>query len=1115
MKKNNFKSHWEFWLPNGSKIFVNMRLTLFLFLISLFSSFANISYSQSKMLTMEISNSSVREVLSKIEKESEFKFMYSESIINANRKVSISVKDQNVEAVLNKLFVGTDVEYTVKDRMIILSNKNLSSSELNIQQLVVKGKVTDGQGEALPGVTVVVKGTTNGSITDFDGNYSLSEVPSDATLVFSFIGMRSKEIQIDGKTSINIVLEEETIGLEEVVAIGYGTTKRKNFTGSVATVNIEDSPSALSNTTNVMNLLRGIAPGVSISQSGEAGEEPSIIVRGQKSITGGSDPLYIVDGVIFSGSINDLDPNNIESMSVLKDATTLAAYGSKAANGVVMITTKKGKLGKPVINFNSSVSLSTTGYEPKTRNGKGYIKLMNNRSGLADDANPIWMGALEQANYEAGKTTNWLDLIDRTGVLQNYSLSFSGASENSNYYFSAGHLDQKGIYYGDDYARNTFSANVTTDINDFVKIGANTTFGHSTYEGVSPSYSDAITLSPFADPFLSDGKSLRKFVDAKEATTINPLWDTYNGIDSDEVRQSIILGGYLNIDIPHVDGLSFKVTGSYTLGATEGREFTHETNSPDMTVDDSGYTTQVYDKYLIDANGAISNSSTTSWVLDNILTYTKQINKNFINTSLVYTRNSSKVEGKEISGSDFTGIGNTVLGFYGLNNAEVQKIDSYEYTLHNDVGYLARASYSYDDTYHLNVSTRYDGSSVFGTDKKWGLFPAVGAAWTISNERFMTDIKAINNLKLKLSWGKNGNQSLAPYGTLSTITMGRGGGNVYYFDNVAYGQKISALGNSDLGWESTTSVNYGFETDLWKHLHIELDGYKSQTTDQIFSRNIPVMGAGLTSQLATMGQVDNWGIEANVRNTNIEKGDFSWVTSLVFSMNRNKLVELYGDGEDDITSSLFLGESLGAIYGYKWNGVVQAGEENYLDNVAALPGDAKYADVNDDGNLTAADREILGFSKENFRMSMSNTFIYKNLELYILLNGIFSGNRYGMAQNNSAYLTADTYFYHNTLDHPYYTSTSPNEAYPRYDFEDSKFVALQSYGFVRLQDLNLAYTFKSTKLNNIGVNGLKVYMSCSNLLTFAPNWEGSDPEIRSFQSAQLPRTFKFGLNLKF
>lgn len=908
--------------------------------------------------------------------------------------------------------------------------------------------------------------------------------------------------------------------LDEIVIIGYGTTTRQNFTGSVATVKVEDSPVSLTSTTNVMNLLRGTVAGVSLNQSGEAGAIPRMMIRGQRSISitdrTSTDPLIVVDGLIFNGTINDLDVNSIEDVTVLKDASTLATYGTRAANGVVMITSKKGKRGKPVITFNPSLAVSTPNYRPNMRDANGYFELMNRRSGLTSDANPTWMGELERANYDQGKTTDWVDYVTRTGVVQNYSLGFSGATDNNNYYLSVGHWDQKGTYYGDNYKRTTFVARVNTVINQYVDIGANVNLAYNNSDGIRPSYGAAVTLTPYGEPLLKNG-NMRKFPDGREQTVTNPLWNTFNGVDNETVGSTVVSGGFLNIKIPKVEGLSYKITGSYTIRSSESRRFTHETNFPEMNLGEDGYTTEVYDSHLRDANGYIRNTDIKSWVLDNIVTYNRTIRNHYINATFVYTRDALQTEEKDVSGSDFRGVGNTTLGVLGLPNAEVQKVNTFSNTLKANIGYLGRINYSYENKYHLNLAVRRDGSSVFGRNKKWGTFSSVGGAWTVSSERFMKDIRQIDNLKLKLSWGKNGNQSLSPYRTLSPVNMGRGGNQVYYFGgDVAYAQLITALGNPELGWEETASLNYGFEADLWRHrLHMDVNIYTSATRNQIFSRRIPPMGSGLTSQDATMGQVNNRGVEINLSGLVVNKRDFAWNAGLIFTLNRNKLVDLYGDGQDDITNSLFIDKSLGAIYGYVWDGIVQAGDEHYVSNLVATPGDAKYADLNNDGQLTADDRKILGYSKENFRMSMTHTFTYRNFDLYLLVNSIFGGRGYGMASNNSAYLTDDTYFYHNTLDHPYWTPENPSSEYPRWSFMDSRFVALQAYTFVRLQDVNLSYTFDSDMLGKYGVNGLKLYLSCSNLFFYAPYWEGSDPEIRSFNAAQLQRTLTFGLNFKF
>jgi len=979
----------------------------------------------------------------------------------------------------------------------------------------VSGTVRDNSGEPVVGAAIIEKGTTNGAVSDENGNYSLTVAPN-ATLEVTCIGFVSQEVAVNGAV-VDIILSEDNEFLEEVVVIGYGETTRKNFTGSVAKVEMKNSPVALIPSSNVYNILNGNAAGVYITSSGVAGGTPSINVRGQRSISSTStSPLIVLDGVIFSGGINDIDVSTIESVSVLKDASTLASYGTRAANGVIMITTKKGELGKPVITFSPSVSLSTIGYKPDMRSAEGYKELMNLRSGLDPKAEPTWMSDLEKNNYNTKSYTDWMDYVTRTGVLQNYSLSFSGATDNVNYFMSYNYWDQKGVYYGDNYKRHTISTKISTKINKYVEIGANSNITFNNSDGIRPAYSSAVTLSPFGEPKLKNG-NMRKYTDGKETSSVNPLWNTFNGVDSESKGEALVLGGFLTIKIPHVEGLSFKITGTYTRRGSQSSYFVHENNYPDLNLGDDGYTTEVYKQHLIDCMGMLSNSKTNTWVLDNILTYSRTFGDHYVNATLVYTRDESITDSSSITGSDFTGVGNTILGIYGLTNAEVQKISNISNVRTANIGYLARANYSYADKYHLNAAVRRDGASVFGENMKWGIFPSIGLAWSLGKENFMKGVKFLDDLKIKASWGKNGNQSISAYSTLSPVAMGRNGGYFYFFDNkVTYGQAITAIGNPELGWEETASINGGFETTMFKgRLFADVNVYKSKTTNQIFNRTIAPMSSGFTSQKATMGRIDNWGIEANVNGTIIRNSDLTWNAGMVFSLNRNKLVDLYGNGEDDITNSLFLGKSLGAIYGYVWDGIVQKGEEHYMSNMNAAPGDAKYKDLNNDGKLTTEDRKILGYTKENFRLSLNTTLKWKNFTLYAQFNGVFSGGEYGYATNNSAYLTEDSYFYHNTLNHPYWTETNPSTVYPKHSFKDDKFVALQRYSFIRLQELNLSYDFSQSLVKKIGMSGLKVYVSASNVFCLAPEWQFSDPEVRSYSSPQLPKSVTFGLNIKF
>ncbi len=1017
-----------------------------------------------------------------------------------------------------------------------LSNGNeLVAQSLATQQKkkTVSGKVTDKNGEALIGVSVKVKGSNAGTITDVNGEFSLSNVEPSTVLLFTYIGMNSSEVKVEGYTPLNVKLEDNSVNMDEVVVVGYGTTTRKNFTGSYSQVKMENSPIALLPTSNALDALRGAAPGLNVGQEQGAGQDASLQIRGQRSINGNNDPLIVLDGVIFMGSIRDIDPATIDNLQVLKDATTIAAYGTRAANGVIMINTKKGKLGKPVINLNTSLAFSEMASKPELLSAKDYIRKVNLLSGLAEDATPSWMKYFEKSNYEQGKTTDWLDEVSRTGLMQNYNLSVSGATDKTNYFLSASDTKQQGVLIGDDYNRQVFLAKVETDISSWLKIGSSANYSFNDYSGAT-NYDiyQAIRLSPYGSATRSDGSGLpEKYPVGEGIYRTNPLWNINSGtIDDNDTYQTFRAEGHAIVKCPWITGLSYRLNYSLSNEYIERDYFTHEgyyvAEVSDYANEIDRYSTSSLTAYLSQANGYSARTRNTSWVMDNIFNYTKQFGKHLVDLTYVYTRDSYQNRYKKMSAKDYSALGNTNLGYNGLAYATTTNVNTITSYKKNNIGFLGRLNYNYDSKYYITASIRRDGSSVFGADKKWGNFPAVGLAWTASNESFLKNNKTINYLKLKLSYGVNGNQGLDPYKTLSTISLGQTGGYSYTFGNtsaVSWGQRLASVGNTSLGWETTKSINGGFELGLLKdRISIDANVYKSQTSNQIFSRTIPVMDNGVTSMLATMGRVDNWGIEITLNTVNIKTKDFEWTSSLTYYRNRNKLVELYGDGKDDITNSLFLGKSLGAIYGYKAIGIVQTTDVDYIAANNAKAGDAKFenTDGSTDGKITASDRSILGYKTENFRMSFGNTFKYKDFELYALFNGVFGGNGYYQAVNYYAFATASDVPSDNNLNHIWWTEENMSNTYPRVNYSDSRYTPLQGRGFVRLQDLSLSYTFHQSWLKNIKISNLKVYVSAKNLFTIS-NWTGGDPEIAQTLGTgysygyPLSRVYSFGINLTF
>ncbi|MCH3994829.1 MAG: TonB-dependent receptor [Prevotella sp.] len=1018
-----------------------------------------------------------------------------------------------------------------------------ASNLIRIEQQAgtVTGYVLDEKDEPIIGATIKA-GSKDGTVTDVNGKFSL-DVPAGTSLTVSYIGYKPQTVKAgNSPLKIHMVTDDKT--LNEVIVVGYGTVKRKNFTGAVSTVDVANSPVSLTPTPDAMSVLRGTVSGVTVAPDQWSGRISSLQIRGRQSVDGYSTPLLVLDGVIYTGQQRDIDPNTIESISILKDATSLAAYGSRAANGVIMITTKKGLEGKPRISFNTSIALSTPTCEPDVLSPSDYVKKSNLQSGLSEDADPTWMKSFEYSNYKAGKTTNWFDYVTRTGVIQNYNASVSGASKNLNYFFSGSHIDQNGTVIRDDYSRTSLNMRLQSDITNWLQIGTESTYTYNDYSTpITYNLFEAVRMSPYGRAERPNGAGIEKY--PVNEGPINPMWDVKSGTKDDfETYNTLDLRGHILLKCPWIDGLTFRINGTYYLNHAAIDLFTHEGYYVQEGDSEDRYSPATISQYLAQANGYTSRTKSTSWVWDNILDYTHEFGPHFVDLTLVYTRDSQIDDGRYYSGSDFSSLGNTTLGVWGLNYAATQMINTPSYTKHNDIGYLARLNYSFRDTYHLDLSVRRDGSSVFGDNNKWGVFPAVGLAWTVSNESFMKKVKPVSYLKMKFSWGKNGSQDLSPYETLSQITLGEAGGFSYPFGNTSeasWAQRITTLGNKDLAWQKTQSINYGFELGLLKdRITLDFDGYFSKTTDQIFTRSIPVIINGLTSMQETMGQINNSGIEFTLNTKNIETKDFQWESQLIYSLNRNKLKSLYGDGKDDITNSLFLGKSIGAIYGYKNIGIIQCAydangkpvydangnlevadaDKAYAAANGAKPGDVKFEDVNGDGKITSSDRKILGYTVPNFRMSLGNTLTYKNLQLYFLFTGTFGGNGYGRYVNTYAYRTASDLTGDNNLNHGWWTPENRSNKYPSVTYNNDNYTPVQDYGFVRLSDLTLSYSFTQPWVRNLRISNLQVYVACKNLFTIT-NWDGGDPEIQQTVTNggsydfSVSKSFTFGLKLTF
>ncbi len=665
----------------------------------------------SAQISLSMQNKSTREVIREIEKVSDYRFFYNDNLSGLNTRITISAQGGNIRDLLEQIKQQAQITYIIKENnQIVLSAPGYVSSSTQQSTRKITGVIKDQSGEPVIGANIVEKGTTNGTITDINGQYSL-EVSSNSILVVSYIGYITQEIPVGNSNTLDVLLKEDTETLDEVIVIGYGTTKRKDFTGSVSSVRLENSPIALSPNLNALESLKGNVSGLDIGATNSAGGEPSMQMRGQKSISGSNDPLIVVDGVIFMGSINDINPNDIASYDILKDATSAAAYGSRSANGVIIITTKKGKTGKPVITFNASGSMQTWQNKPELMKGEQWLESVMARNNSSDLS---WLKPQELANMEAGREINWLDASTRTGWVQDYQVSVSGAGEKMNYYLSAAYSDNQGVVIGDDYNRITALAKINTDITSWLQIGVDAAFTKSDYSGVGANVGEATQTSPYGVMYRNESeKLLEKFPYTQ--SSVNALWDTDRSVrDNKDIRNNFRANAYAVVKLPWVEGLSYRFNYAGNLSKNQSGDFYYEGYfvKEGAYDDENRYSPSTLQSLLTSANGKINNNTTDSWVIDNILNYKNSFGKHTIDLTAVATRDRKKYEKIETTGSNFAANGNTTLGLNGLHKATVQKVNM-DNNQRSNIGYLGRASYSYDDRYFFTGSYRRDGASVF------------------------------------------------------------------------------------------------------------------------------------------------------------------------------------------------------------------------------------------------------------------------------------------------------------------------------------------------------------------------------------------------------------------
>ena len=1090
-----------------------------------------------------------------ISRQTGYEFIFSGKLLDKAEPVALDVHNASVEDVLTKCLKDQQLSFTIRNKIIIIKKASPeppatppskdSLTEPAIQWATIHGKVTDAKGTALAGISITVSGGKGGTSTDNNGEFTITAESKDR-LTFSGVGFTAQTITVGAQTSITIVLAEAPNQLTDMVVVGYGTQRRKDVTGAVTSIKLENSPKSTIPNINALEAIQG-APGINIGPSVNAGADPSIVVRGQNSISARTSPLIVLDGVIFNGSINEINMNDVASFDILKDASSAAIYGSRSANGVVMITTKRGKSEKPQINLSTWYGKQSWTRKPDMRKGDAYIQWRKDSksiTGQQDLSLPAILAPFELKAYNEGHQTDWFNEVTQSAPIQNYQLSISGRSKNTNYYVSGGFLKQNGVLNNDNYKKPNFTVKIENTITDWLSFGVNGYYSSRDYSGTSPDMYLATYLSPYSYKYLDSTNTILQRYPTGTAGINNPYWGNPNlsqpgYYDDDLEKYSSLRGtGFVNIKLPYVPGLSYRLNVTANKNTAERAYFHHEFSEVNTLVASELANPS---QFLNKANGYKQTSINNSWVLDNILSYTHSFGDHNLDLMAGYTRDQSITDLVRLSGSDFSAIGTTTLGYNGLPLAAT-RTGLTTNTTYANVGYIGRINYNYRGRYYLTGNFRRDGSSVFSPGHKFGNFPGASVAWAISEEKFMKRIKPINYLKLRASYGKTGNQAIDPYSTQFTVNST----NLF----TVFGSTTSPftvpgqLGNTSLSWEKTTSFNLGANFALLDNrLTGSIDVYKGQTRDQLLTQAIPII-TGFSSVKNNLGQVDNKGIEISLNSINIRSATgFTWETGVSFWLNRNKVVHLTGldgnkDGkeDDDVANSLFIGKSLGAIYDYTFDGIVQNSDVDYMASTGFKPGDVKFKDISGpdgkpDGKITTLDRSVIGYAKENFNINLSNTFSYKNFTLYFAINAIVGGGKdhYFMSTNlrsldPGAVLPTSA----NWINLAYWMPDRPNNKIPRPNYTNPLgYGFYQSRTFARLQDIGFSYNLDRSLLQKMKISDMKVFVSAKNLVTIT-GWTGLDPangaqiggnggstNTSVNQSTPLMRSVTIGLNMGF
>ncbi|MCF2488722.1 TonB-dependent receptor [Dyadobacter sp. CY347] len=1014
----------------------------------------------------------------------------------------------------------------------------------------VSGKITSSEDNTpIPGVSVVLKGSRSGTNTDVDGKFKIDVPDTGGTLVFSSVGFITQEVAVGAKSIVDIKLEADMKALSEVVVVGYGSQKKSQTTGAISSVSakqISEMP-----ITNIGQAMQGRVAGVDVSQSGsKPGSTPKILIRGRRSFNAGNNPLYVVDGIplagdrnelmsvrpfdFVSGGYEDMNPNDVASMEILKDATATAIYGARGANGVVLITTKRGEStkGKTTISYDTYVGVTDALDKIRLFSGPEFAEYMReSRRGIAagslyKDANgyPVPTGqvdafadsklfeAVELDGIAKNRTTDYQDMILRQGFQQNHSVGVQGGNEKTQFYISGGFFRDKGISEGLDYTRTSLRANIDHNINSRVKVGISSYLMYSIRNGkdLNP-YSFTLNQNPLGRAYDDAGKII--FAPTNDALLTNPLAEIVPGAQVDERKKYRIFNS-LYTEVKIIEGLKYRINFGPDFAVERGGRFIGaQTNA----------------RKGGDPQASIYNQFGFNWTLENIVTYNKTFAaKHNLGITALHSVQRENFEANTIS---VQGVPAETQQFYSVGNANaVLGVGSVliPWTLNS---YMARINYDYNDKYLVTVTARRDGSSRFGVNTKYGTFPGVALGWNISNEPFMKSVSWLDLLKLRVSYGSVGNQGVAPYQTQGLL-----GRTIYSWDNTpAYGYRPNTIGNPDLRWESSATKNVGIDFSFIKgRVQGSLELYETNTTDLLLSDQLPA-SIGFNAVTRNVGETRNRGIELGVSTINVNaKNGFKWTTDFQFTKNTEEIISLYNGAVDDLGNKWFIGYPLSEFFDYKKAGIWQTNEADAAKSYGSRVGQIKVADVNGrsadgqltgqpDGKINADDRQKLGSDVPDWSGGITNRFNFKGFDLSFFIYArqgqmIISG----FHRDNNALAGRYQQMY---VD--YWTPNNPTNEFPQPN-KDQEFpvnnqaIIYYDGSFVKIRNINFGYTFSNSLTKKLGMESLRLFASIQQpkiWSKYRSKYNGVDPETSdtTIGSGVTPatRVSTIGLNVKF